>query len=75
MRANKKKTKKVPKAQTGMVLGAVASAVPQGLAAWQGCGNNFLNNCMIYHNLMQSNHNTVSILNPSVSINVYTKRP
>jgi len=36
MRANKKKTKKVPKAQTGMVLGAVASAVPQGLAAWQG---------------------------------------
>ncbi len=36
MRANKKKTKKVPKAQTGMVLGAVASAVPQALAAWQG---------------------------------------
>lgn len=36
MRANKKKTKKVPKAQTGMVLGAVASAVPQALAAYQG---------------------------------------
>lgn len=36
MRANKKKTKKVPKAISGMAIGAVAGAVPQGLAAWQG---------------------------------------
>ena len=36
MRANKKKTKKVPKAQLGMIIGAAASAVPQALAAWQG---------------------------------------
>jgi hypothetical protein len=36
MRANKNKTKKVPKAQAGMAIGAVASAVPQALAAWQG---------------------------------------
>ena len=36
MRANKKKTKKVPKAISGMVVGALTSAVPQGLAAWQG---------------------------------------
>ena len=36
MRANKKKTKKVPKAQMGMLIGAGVSAVPQGLAAWQG---------------------------------------
>ena len=36
MRANKKKTKKVPKAQAGMLIGAGVSAVPQALAAWQG---------------------------------------
>jgi hypothetical protein len=36
MRANKKKTKKVPKAQMGMLIGAGVSAVPQALAAWQG---------------------------------------
>ena len=36
MRANKKKTKKVPKAQLGMAIGATASAVPQALAAYQG---------------------------------------
>jgi hypothetical protein len=36
MRANKKKTKKVPKAISGMAIGAIASAVPQGLAAYQG---------------------------------------
>lgn len=36
MRANKKKTKQVPKAIAGMAIGAVASAVPQALAAWQG---------------------------------------
>ena len=36
MRANKKKTKKVPKAQAGMLIGAAASAVPQALAAYQG---------------------------------------
>lgn len=36
MRANKKKTKKVPKAQMGMLIGAGVSAVPQALAAYQG---------------------------------------
>jgi hypothetical protein len=36
MRANKKKTKQVPKAIGGMAIGAFASAVPQALAAWQG---------------------------------------
>ena len=36
MRANKKKTKQVPKAVAGMVIGAAASAVPQALAAYQG---------------------------------------
>lgn len=36
MRANKKKMKKVPKAQAGMIIGAAASAVPQALAAYQG---------------------------------------
>lgn len=36
MRANKKKTKQVPKAISGMVIGGVASAVPQALAAYQG---------------------------------------
>jgi hypothetical protein len=36
MRANKKKTKQVPKAQAGMIIGATASAVPQALAAYQG---------------------------------------
>ena len=35
MRANKK-IKKVPKAQTGMLLAAGASAIPQGIAAYQG---------------------------------------
>ena len=36
MRANKKKTKKVPKAQAGMLIGAGVSAIPQALAAYQG---------------------------------------
>jgi len=35
MRANKK-TKKVPKAQAGMLIGAGLSAIPQGIAAYQG---------------------------------------
>ena len=36
MRANKKKTKQVPKAISGMAVGAITSAVPQALAAYQG---------------------------------------
>jgi hypothetical protein len=31
-----KKNKKVPKAQTGMLIAAGASAIPQALSAWQG---------------------------------------
>ena len=36
MRANKKRNKKIPKAQTGMIIGTALSAVPQGIAAYQG---------------------------------------
>ena len=36
MRANKKRNKKIPKAQTGMIVGTTLSAVPQALAAYQG---------------------------------------
>jgi hypothetical protein len=36
MRANKKRNKKIPKAQTGMIIGTALSTVPQAIAAYQG---------------------------------------